>query len=309
MLASMDEEDSAPYGARARASHDREARSWTRSARGYLLLPHLAPVLVVELATVVFAVIAWSGWPPPELLLSMVVAMLGGQLAIGAANELVDLPIDRKAKPWKPLPAGDVSILGARAMVVLGLVLMIVFGLLLGGEAFALLVLGTGLGLAYDVWAKGTRWSWLPYLLALPLLPIWVFVALDRFDARLLLLYPLGGLAAIGVHFAQSLPDVAVDREAGLANITSRVGERATFVAAWLTVVTAPLLAWIAAVLILEADRTGAMLWAAVVSSVLFGINLSLYWVNRNLAAAACFPLVALAAVGSGAAWAWTVAR
>jgi 4-hydroxybenzoate polyprenyltransferase len=277
--------------------------------RGCLLLPHLAPVLVVELATVVFAVIARSGWPPLGALLKMLLAMLGGQLAIGAMNELVDLPIDRRAKPWKPLPAGDVSIRGAQAMVVLGLVLMTVFGSLLGGTVFALLALGTGLGFAYDVWAKGTRWSWLPYLLALPLLPIWVFVALDRFDPRLLLLYPLGALAAIGVHFAQSLPDVAVDRAAGLANITSRIGERATFLAAWLTVATAPLLAWIAATWVSRTDRGSAMLWAAAVSFTLFGINIALYRVNRNLATAACFPLVALATVGSGAAWAWTVAR
>jgi 4-hydroxybenzoate polyprenyltransferase len=277
--------------------------------RGYVLLPHLTAVLVVELATAVFAVIARSGWPPLGLLLTMLVAMLGGQLAIGATNELVDLPVDRRAKPWKPLPAGDVSIRGAQAMVGVGLVLMIVFGFRLGGMAFTLLVLGSGLGLAYDLWTKGTQWSWLPYLLALPLLPIWVFVALDRYDARLLLLYPLGALTAIGVHFAQSLPDVAVDRAVGFANLTSRIGERATFAAAWLAVTTAPILAWAAAIWISRTDRASAMLVAAAVALVLCGINLALYSVSRKLAAAACFPLVALATIGSGAAWAWIVAR
>jgi hypothetical protein len=175
--------------------------------------------------------------------------------------------------------------------------------------AFTLLVLGSGLGLAYDLWAKGTQWSWLPYLLALPLLPIWVFVALDRYDARLLLLYPLGALAAIGVHFAQSLPDVAVDRAVGFANLTSRIGERATFSAAWLAVTTAPILAWVAATWSSRTDRASAMLVAAAAALVLCGINLALYSVSRKLAAAACFPLVALATIGSGAAWAWMVAR
>ena len=42
----------------------RGTRSWRRTVRGYLLLPHLAPVLVVELATAAFAVIAWGGLPP-----------------------------------------------------------------------------------------------------------------------------------------------------------------------------------------------------------------------------------------------------
>ncbi len=71
-------------------------RSWSRSVRGYLLLPHLAPVLVVELATAAFAVIAWGGVPPAHLLLPLLLAMLGGQLAIGATNELVDLPVRRR---------------------------------------------------------------------------------------------------------------------------------------------------------------------------------------------------------------------
>ena len=74
--------------------------------------------------------------------------MLGGQLAIGATNELVDLPYDTVGKPWKPLPSGDVSIRGARIMVVVGLIMMVAFGWRFGTFAFALLAAGTGLGIA-----------------------------------------------------------------------------------------------------------------------------------------------------------------
>ena len=203
--------------------------------RGYLLLPHLAPVLVVELATAAFAVIAWGGVPPAQILWPLLLAMLGGQLAIGATNELVDLPFDTAGKPWKPLPSGDVSIRGAQAVVVVGLIVMMAFGWRFGILALALLAAGTALGIAYDLWFKRTVWSWLPYLLALPLLPIWVFASLGKPEPRLLLLYPLGALATAGVHFAQSLPDVAIDRAAGLPTATSRLGQRLTFVVAWLT--------------------------------------------------------------------------
>src|SRR5215208_556491 len=221
--------------------------SWRRTVRGYLLLPHLAPVLVVELATAAFAVIAWGGLPPPHLLAPLLLAMLGGQLAIGAINELVDLPYDTVGKPGKPLPSGDVSIRGARVMVVIGGLMMVAFGWRFGTLPFALLAAGTGLGIAYDLWFKRTVWSWLPYLLALPLLPIWVFTSLGKSEPKLLLLYPLGALATVGVHFAQALPDVAIDRAAGLPTATSRFGQWLTFVVAWLTTLSAPVLAWLAA--------------------------------------------------------------
>jgi 4-hydroxybenzoate polyprenyltransferase len=278
-------------------------RSWRRTARGYLLLPHLAPVLVVELATAAFAVIAWGGLPPPHRLGPLLLAMLGGQLAIGATNELVDLPYDAVGKPWKPLPSGDVSIRGAQAMLAVGLIMLSAFGSRFGTLPFALLVAGTGLGIAYDLWFKRTVWSWLPYLLALPLLPIWVFAALGKPEPRLLLLYPLGALATAGVHFAQVLPDVAIDRAAGLPTATTRLGQRLTFVVAWLTTLSAPLLAWLAAWR-LGVDRPYvAIELAAALAVVLLASNLILIVINRPLGIAACFPLVALATLGCALGW------
>jgi 4-hydroxybenzoate polyprenyltransferase len=185
---------------------------------------------------------------------------------------------------------------------------MIAFGLGGGPLAFGLLALGTGLGLAYDLWLKRTPWSWLPYLLALPLLPIWVFAALGRGEPRLALLYPLGALATVGVHFAQALPDTAIDREAGLRTATSRLGARATFGLAWLAALSAPLLAWMAAVAMSIEGPLAAIGSAAAVAVLFCAINLGLFAADRRAGIAACFPLVALSALVSGLAWTVTVA-
>lgn len=284
------------------------ARGWPRAVRGYLRLPHPVPVVVVELATLGFALIAWGGAPPPRLLLPLLFGMLGGQLAIGATNELADLPFDAVGKPDKPLPSGDVSPRGARAMVIGGLVLMTACGLPLGLPAFALLALGTGLGVAYDLWLKRSVWSWLPYLLALPLLPIWVFVALGRPEPRLLLLYPLGALAAVGVHFAQALPDVATDRATGQDTPTSRLGTRRAFALAWLTTLSGPLLASLAAARLGLDPLSPAIVAAAAVAVVFLLVNLGVLAGNRRLGVAACFPLVALSTLASGLAWTVAVA-
>jgi 4-hydroxybenzoate polyprenyltransferase len=277
--------------------------SWRRTVRGYLLLPHLAPVLVVELATVAFAIIAWDGLPPAHLLGPLLLAMLGGQLAIGAINELVDLPFDTVGKPGKPLPSGDVSIRGARVMVVIGLIMMVAFGWRFGTLPFALLAAGTGLGIAYDLWFKRTFWSWLPYLLALPLLPIWVFAALGRPEPKLLLLYPLGALTTVGVHLAQVLPDVAIDRAAGLATASSRLGQGLTFVFAWLTTLSAPALAWLAAWRVGIDGPNVAIELAVALALLLLAGNVILIAANRPVGIAACFPLVALSTLGSALAW------
>jgi 4-hydroxybenzoate polyprenyltransferase len=295
---------------RVRSPHDAGGeRSWRRSARGYFLLPHIVPVVVVELATAAFAVIAWGGIPPARLFGLLLLGMLGGQLAIGATNELVDLPFDAVGKPTKPLPSGDVSIRGAEVMAIGGLVIMIVCGLRLGLPAFALLALGTGLGVAYNFWFKRTIWSWLPYLLALPLLPIWVFTAMGKPEPRLLFLYPLGALAAVGVHLAQALPDVAIDREAGLQTVTSRSSEMRIFVFAWLATLSAPVLGWFAAQWLGANQQLVPIAIASGLVVLLLAINVILISADRRRGAIACFPLVATATLGTGLAWTLVVVR
>jgi 4-hydroxybenzoate polyprenyltransferase len=276
--------------------------------RGYVLLPHLIPVLVVELATAAFAFIAWGGRPPLSQLLLLLLAMLGGQLAIGALNELVDLPFDTIGKPAKPLPRGDVTVVEAQTMVIGGLALMVTCGLPFGLAACVLLFAGTGIGIAYDLWLKRTPWSWLPYFLALPLLPIWVFTALGHPEPRLLLLYPLGALATIGVHFAQSLPDVEIDQAAGSHSLAIRLGAAAVFLFAWLAALSAPALALIVAML-LGIPAVTPIVAAVIASVLLFMTDLGLLIAAHRHGIEACFPLVALSTLAGGLAWAIAVAH
>jgi 4-hydroxybenzoate polyprenyltransferase len=308
MLLSMADLRGMSNGSAPGAPDPRTNRTWRRAVHGYVLLPHLVPVLVVELATALFAIIAWGGLPPARLLVPLLLAMLGGQLAIGAINEIVDLPEDALGKPDKPLPSGAVSLRGAQTMVLAGLMLLLVFGLPFGAVPFALLALGTGWGIAYDLWFKRTPLSWLPYVMALPLLPIWVFSALGRPEPRLLLLLPLGALATVGVHLAQSLPDAAIDRAAGSSAATSRLGARAAFVLAWLMAVSAPLLAWIGAARLGDIQSPGLILAAAGLTVLFLATNLVLVAANLRIGIAACFPLVAMSTLASAVLWTLAVA-
>jgi hypothetical protein len=63
---------------------------------------------------------------------------------------------------------------------------------LLGPWVAALVAFGTGAGLAYNAWFKRSVWTWLPFAVGLPTLPVCAFLVVDRFDPRLGLLYPIG---------------------------------------------------------------------------------------------------------------------
>ncbi len=79
-------------------------------------------------------------------------------------------------------------------------------------------------------------WSWVPYITAVPLLPIWVWTALRGWDARLLWLYPLGALMTVALHLADTLPDIAADTRYGVRGLAHRLGEKRARVApGWAT--------------------------------------------------------------------------
>lgn len=275
-----------------------------RRLGAYVALVHPLPILFVLAATAVFAALFAGGLPAPSTLLALLLAMLGGQLAIGAVNELVDVELDAASKPGKPIPAGLVSRRGAVTVVVVGLFLMVVAGVRFGPAAFALLVAGTGLGLAYDLWLKRTPLSWLPYVAALPLLPIWVRTALLGFDGRLLALYPLGVGAVVAIHLAQALPDSASDRAAGLRNPVSRLGEERTLALACLLAATTPLAALTLGTRWSPAGERSTFLAIAVGAALLLvAVTAALYVHNRPRGVRAAFPLLTLAAIAAAIGW------
>jgi 4-hydroxybenzoate polyprenyltransferase len=276
-------------------------RTWPRILHAYLRLPHAVPIVAVLLATFGFAVLAADGLPTFGRLAEVLGAMLGAQIAIGAVNELVDAAVDAEVKPEKPIPAGLVTVRGASVLTLLAVAAMLWFGARLGWLPLLLCVAGTATGIAYSLWFKRSRLAWLPYLVALPLLPIWVFAALDEFDWHLPMLYPLGAFAILAVHLAQSLPDVDADRRSGVHNLTSALGEGRSFALCLGSMLLSLSIAAGAAVIWLES--AAVVLMAAVLSLGLLSVDTLLYVKHPPTGVKACFPCVASATVVLGLAW------
>jgi 4-hydroxybenzoate polyprenyltransferase len=152
--------------------------------------------------------------------------MLLSQLAIGWTNDYLDRDKDRLAQPSKPVPSGQVPAGWLPVASVLALAGSFAAGATLGGEALLLLIAGTLCGLVYNVWLEETLLSWLPYVIALALLPAYVWVALDVYRDAFLWLYFVAWPLPIAAHVANTLPDIETDARAGRTGFVVRLGRQ-----------------------------------------------------------------------------------
>jgi geranylgeranylglycerol-phosphate geranylgeranyltransferase len=193
---------------------------------------HPFPSILDGVVVALVAMVA-GGSVPVSVVLGVSMTML--QFAIGTVNDLVDAPRDAGHKHGKPIPAGLVTVRGARlvaiATAVAGLLLAVVGGPLL--VALAAVVLA--IGLAYDLWAKGTTLSWLPFALGIPLLPVYGWYgATGALPDLFLVLVPAAANAGAALAVANAMVDTERDEAAGVRSIALALGPAR---AGWLVVV------------------------------------------------------------------------
>lgn len=162
---------------------------------------------------------------PPDLALRLGVAMTLLQLGIGTVNDLVDAPADAGRKAGKPIPSGLVT--AGQATIAAGILFLAGSGLALsvsppiGGLA----VIVIAIGLAYDLRLKGTAWSWLPFAVGIPILPIFGWLgATGGLVPAFAVLLPAAVAAGAGLAIGNTLVDVERDRSAGLSSIAIVLG-------------------------------------------------------------------------------------
>jgi 4-hydroxybenzoate polyprenyltransferase len=126
-------------------------------------------------------------------------------------------------------------------------------------------------GWAYNLGAKATPWSWLPYAVAFGGLPVFVSLTDDADRLPPLWLPLAGALLGVGAHFVNVLPDLADDAATGVRGLPHRLGAR------WSPVVAAAVLVTAAVVIVVGAPVDSAVV--AVVALV----------VTAGLAAVALF--------------------
>ncbi len=198
-------------------------------AEGVVRLVHPFPSILDGAVVALVALVAGADTGSAVRLGASMTAL---QFAIGGLNDLVDAPVDRIGKPDKPIPAGLVTPEGARGIVVVaaltGLALALPSGLALVLLAGVVLAIGAW----YDLRAKGTTLSWLPFAVGIPLLPVFGWYgAAGSLPGVFLVLVPAAANAGAALAIANALVDVERDEAAGIDSIAVALGLRRS---AWL---------------------------------------------------------------------------
>jgi 4-hydroxybenzoate polyprenyltransferase len=198
---------------------------------GFVRLTHPFPSLLDGLATAAFAILAGGDRLTTTRL---GVAMTALQVSIGIVNDLIDAPRDAGHKPGKPIPAGLVSpsaaAVGAGIAAIAGLLLAVPSGA--ATVIVAVVVLAIGFG--YDRFAKGTVWSWLPFALGIPLLPVFGWLgAVGSVPGAFAILVPAAVVAGAALAIANARADFERDAAAAITSVATALGpDRAWVVAA-----------------------------------------------------------------------------
>lgn len=186
---------------------------------------HPFPTLLDALVT---AGLAWLAGAAVDRALLLGAAMFCLQASIGTVNDLADVGRDRDHKPGKPLPRGVLSIEAARLVAAGGLLAGLGLSLAAGPAALAVAGLGVSIGYAYDLRLKASPWSWLPFALGVPLLPVYAWLgATGGLPTPFLVLIPAAVVGGAALALANQLADDERDRSAGTRTAVGLLG-RAT---------------------------------------------------------------------------------
>jgi 4-hydroxybenzoate polyprenyltransferase len=199
---------------------------------------HLRAIPVVVGAAVVFVWVASRGSLPPSTGLFLT-SLLLTQVAIAFHNNWCDRDLDAATKPWRLIPRGALAARSAQRIAWAIFALGLVVALPLGPLALLAIAIGTACGFLYNAGLKRTVWSFVPFCVALPTLPIAAFIVADRADALLAAAYVVGAPLVIAIHLADALPDVARDRAFGLTTLAVRLGVHRAYLACWIGVALA----------------------------------------------------------------------
>ncbi|MEP7055141.1 MAG: UbiA family prenyltransferase [Actinomycetota bacterium] len=182
---------------------------------------HPEPVVAVTAITTALAVAAGLGVRS----LVVLAAILAGQLSIGWGNDYLDRDRDRVAlRTDKPLANAAVSSLLVRRASAIALALCLPLSLALGWRAGAAHLAGVTAGWTYNLAAKATVLSPLPYVVAFGLIPSVVTLATPGHSFAPGWATAGGALLGASAHFTNTLPDLELDALAGIRGLPHRLG-------------------------------------------------------------------------------------
>jgi len=200
---------------------------------------HPVPGLAVTAVTVLLGVaVGLEGWR----IVLLGLAMAFDQASVGLSNDALDALRDRSTgRTDKPVARGDVGSGAVWIVAVTTAVLALALTLPLGTLALAAHAVALGSAWLYNVVAKSTPVSVLPYIVSFGILPAIATLARSTPAWPQWWAMAAGALLGIAAHLANVLPDLDDDRRTGVRGLPHRLGPRPSLVAIWAALVLAAL--------------------------------------------------------------------
>ena len=267
---------------------------------GLVRLVHPFPSLLDGLATAALALVAGAAAPDA---IRLGVAMTALQFGIGAVNDFRDAPADALGKPAKPIPSGLVPPWLATAVAIGAVSAGISLSVPSGWGTVAIALAGLAVGLSYDLWLKGTAWSWLPFALGIPLLPVYAWYgATGSVPPAFAILIPAAVAAGAALAIGNARADAERDAESGVESIATALGPGR----AW--AVQIAILAAVGIVAVASAAVAGATIGQLVLIGGAALVPVLAAVASRNIGPTArerAWELEAVGVAALGVAWLW----
>ncbi|HSJ46238.1 MAG TPA: UbiA family prenyltransferase [Euzebyales bacterium] len=184
---------------------------------------HPEPSAAVTLAATALAVGAGLGARSALVML----AVGSGQLSIGWSNDWLDRHRDRAGHRLdKPVAQHEVAPRTVLGAALSALIVCVAASFALGVVAAVVHLTGVAAGWIYNVVAKRSAFSIVPWMVAFGLLPAVVTLTepLGRWPAWWIM--AAGAVLGGGAHLANAIPDLEHDRATGVEGLPHRLGRR-----------------------------------------------------------------------------------
>ena len=242
-----------------------------RRAVALLKSTHPIPSFAVATFTALFAI--GFGLPIQELVV-VSLSVLAQQFSVGLSNDWLDYDRDKSVRRKdKPAASGEVSVSLVRNSSFVLAFIAVALAAGLGFEAGLMMIVMLAVGWAYNLGLKSTGFSIVPYAIGFGILPIFVTLAFDPPQLPMWWVILAAALLGISAHFANTLPDLLVDRETGVRALPNILGQR---VSAIIIAVSAAIASALVATQSLSLDST--------VAAIGFSLTLALALIASALA-------------------------
>jgi len=163
-------------------------------------------------------------------LLYLFLAAVSGQAFIGWSNDYIDADLDKSlGRTTKPVVRDQLSDLVIPMIVSLVVVVPTSFlaGGLTGGIAHLVAVASA---FVYNRYLCRTSFSWLPYAISFGAYPLFLAQSASREFYPTTGLYFICALIGVIIHLLNALPDIEIDRKAGLGGVAVSLGRAKSLV-------------------------------------------------------------------------------